>query len=257
MRKLYVLLLFFFGIVNFIAAQDVIYLLSDDKINCKVDVIEPETITYTITDSVSEKQLSLPVSEVEKIVFENGYSEVFNQKQNKVSKEDQIYFHNGNYEKGNVMIIGEQEVTYLTISESDSLIYVVDKNLIKKIIYKNGVVEVFDSRASANYSPDELYIMGFEDGKKTYNSTGEFVATAVSTFLLPPLGIIAMVGSAAFPPNEKKYDSKEPELLKDESYRSGYKKGAYRKKVINSLAGLGVGSVVTVVFYGTIIYFSW
>jgi hypothetical protein len=257
MRKLYLLLLFFFGIVNCATAQDVIYLLSDDKISCKVDIVEPETITYTITDSVSEKQLSLPVNEIEKIVFENGYTEVFNKKENNIDKQDQIYFNNGNYERGIVLTIEEKEITYLTISGSDSLIYVADKSLIKKIIFKNGVVEEFEINVASNYSADELYLKGLEDGKKTYNATGEFLGTALTTMLFPPVGVISMLSSAVFPPNERKYDSPEPELLKDQNYKSGYRKGASRKKVINSLAGLGVGSVATVVFYGAVFYFTW
>lgn len=77
MKKI-ISMLFLLGCLVNMNAQDVITMLNGEKINVKVTSITDNNIVYKKTDSATEPYYTVAKRNVEKIVYENGTTEIFN-----------------------------------------------------------------------------------------------------------------------------------------------------------------------------------
>ncbi|MCP2043124.1 hypothetical protein [Pontibacter sp. HSC-36F09] len=94
--------------------------------------------------------------------------------------------------------------------------------------------------ASRTYTQEELMYQGRHDALLYYKGQGPLWGTAGATFLLPPVGLVTGIITAAVPPNVDNMFHPNYQLMKEPVYRESFKKQAQRK-VGKAAAGFGIG----------------
>ncbi|GGG11637.1 hypothetical protein GCM10011323_15160 [Pontibacter amylolyticus] len=97
------------------------------------------------------------------------------------------------------------------------------------------------SGTSRTYTQEELMYQGRHDALLYYKGQGPLWGTAGATFLLPPVGLVAGIVTAAVPPNVDNMFHPNYQLMKEPVYRDAFKKQAHKRKVGKAAAGFGIG----------------
>ncbi|PVY39949.1 hypothetical protein [Pontibacter virosus] len=95
--------------------------------------------------------------------------------------------------------------------------------------------------SSRAYTMEELMYQGRYDALLYYKGQGPLWGTAGTTFLLPPVGLVTGIITAAVPPNVDNLFHPNYQLMKEPVYREAFKKQAHKRKIGKAAAGFGIG----------------
>lgn len=163
-----------------------------------------------------------------------------------IVKQDIVVYKNGEEIFGKVT---EVTYNYIVCQIKDS-VQVINRVILLEdvfmIKYANGTREVIKLTKTENnpvpkFSPAEMLARGQSDAKKYYKGNGAMWATAGTTFLFPPAGLVEGIISAVIAPKVKFKNVSDVNLLGDVNYHTGYKKQAHKKKAKKVLGGFGIG----------------
>lgn len=127
-------------------SQDTIYKTNKDSIVCSIVEIGEDNVKYT-QEETGSIILSMKKSSIEKIVLQNGKVITYNNDSNSYTtlSEDKIYRKNKDVILCEVIEIGEEEIKYTT-EETGSIVYALNKDVIEKIVLKNGETLTFKNK---------------------------------------------------------------------------------------------------------------
>ena len=164
--------------------------------------------------------------------------------------------------------ITPQEIEYKHFDNPDGPLIVVLKSGVAAIRYANGTREAFNADEPAATSTPvitepayalpttkkmplvqgDLYVQGQMDAQMYYRKNGALWGTAITTFLIPPAGLIVGVATGASRPSPGNFFTPNPELLREPEYLRGYQKQAHRRKAGKAASGFGLGLGALVLF---------
>ncbi|WKK87305.2 hypothetical protein QYS48_11290 [Marivirga arenosa] len=105
------------------------------------------------------------------------------------------------------------------------------------------IVEQFVVENYNEADSKKAYLSGFQDGFKIYNGRSVKMATSITTFILPPLGLATTVITAGIPPNANLLIQNESP---SNSYINGFQAGTILKKRKKAWQGFGLGLGITI-----------
>jgi len=164
----------------------------------------------------------------------------------KIFSQDIIVLKNDSKIKCIVKKVSEKEVSYTKIEERTP-IYSVLTSSVSYIQFNSGRIDSLQEYRGLNDNKfknlevsDSLvaYSKGKSDGFRYYEANSLRNATAITTFLLPPIGLATTIVSSGIPPKADHLIQKE---YSNEYYRRGFKDGALIKKRKKAWNGFGTG----------------
>jgi len=160
--------------------------------------------------------------------------------------QDIIVLKNDSKIKCNVTEVSQTAVSYTKIEEKRPT-YTVLTSSVSYIRFESGRVDSLKEYRGLNdeklinlAGSDSLdaYSMGLSDGFKSYNAGSLQGATAITTFLLPPLGLATTIVSSGIPP---KVDHLMQKNYSNKYYKKGFQDGSLLKKRKKAWKGFGTG----------------
>ncbi|SIQ71016.1 hypothetical protein SAMN05421545_1158 [Pontibacter lucknowensis] len=174
--------------------------------------------------------------------------------------QDLIVKKNGEEVVGKIVKVGEDTIHYRMLSEEKGPLRFVLRNDVSSMQFAtqpsqrqlNQLPQSNDEYATAsaiptgtgasrNYTPEELMYQGRHDALMYYKGQGPLWGTAGATFLLPPVGLVTGIVTAAVPPNVDNLFHPNYQLMKEPVYREAFKKQAHKRKVGKAATGFGIG----------------
>ncbi|WP_340152252.1 hypothetical protein [uncultured Marivirga sp.] len=160
--------------------------------------------------------------------------------------QDIIVLKNDSKIKCNVTEVSQTAVNYTKIEEQRPTYTVLTSN-VSYIQFNSGRIDSLNEYRMLNdeklinlAESDSLdaYSMGLSDGFKSYDAGSLQGATAITTFLLPPVGLATTIVSSGIPPRvdhlmQKNYSNKY--------YKKGFQDGSMLKKRKKAWKGFGTG----------------
>lgn len=177
--------------------------------------------------------------------------------------QDVITKRSGEKVNAKVLEISTSEVRYKNFGNQDGPVYVLPKNEVMLITYENKTSEVFEVEelaqpqlaalpavsAPAKPLPADvpatsagLYMKGQTDADHYYDAyRAAGTGTLIVSLLSPAIGLIPAVATSVTTPRDKNWDAPNSELLQYDDYKSGYRKGARKKKSRKVWLNWGIG----------------
>ena len=168
--------------------------------------------------------------------------------------QDKFLLRNGDEMLVKVLEITPDSVRFTNPSDSTkAVMQAIPKGSIFSITYQDGhkdVMPEFAQQQPETLSPAFLHAQGRTDAKRLYKAGGAFWATFGTSLLIPLGGPLIAVPTGAvvtlIDVPQKNIKASNPEYKRSPDYLKGYQKQAKNKKLVNSAAGLGTGTVLLV-----------
>jgi hypothetical protein len=146
--------------------------------------------------------------------------------------------------EGYIESINEKEITYAK-KQGKRALYSLSTRKVAYILFADGSrdnlsefgVILEKPRTEIPSDTIQAYVLGRADGFKNYDQKGVKAWTAVTTFLLPPVGLATAISTSATPPS----DALVKVTSQNIHYRDGYLDGAILKKRKRAWGGFGLG----------------
>jgi hypothetical protein len=231
------------------SSQDSIFFRSSPPVAAKVLEVGPDFIKYKRVSNPEGPTYTIPVTEVNSIVYPNGLKESFQSKASHISLVDTLVFFSGTKLPVKISIVGDKTIKYRTLSNPDDSGPEVYKSEISYIIFASGAIQRFDINSrSSGQQIHSYYEKGRLDAMKYYRHPGGSIGTGIVT-AIPccgiGLGLIPAAIITSSDPSQKNLGMPRNSVAENTEYQRGYIEQARDTKIKKVWTAYGIGAAIS------------